>query len=151
MVLRKEINRNYMKKILSIVILVSVLSFMVSAADKNTNVYEYYEQNLSVEFIENSAFSQDIRQMIADSIAYNTPIPQTYSLCWLLGHDLYIEGVSAVYHKQSEYDPRCQFELYDVEKCRNCDYVYARLVSSQYISCCPPDASAVNIDDSHTH
>jgi len=141
-----------MKKLLCIIVmLLSVLTCAVVATDANTYVYEYPELNLSVTFIENTSFSQEVRQKIADSIAYDTPVSQTYSLCWLLGHDLYVEGVSVVYHKRAEHDPRCQWEFYDVEKCENCDYAYPRLVSSQYISCCPPEASAVSIDDSHTH
>lgn len=139
------------KKIVCIVMVICMLSCVISATDENIYIYEYSDQNLTIEFSQNTILSADIRQIIADSIAYDTPIPQIYSMCWLLGHDLYIEGVSAVYHKRSEYDPRCQLEIYDVEKCENCDYVYARLVDSRYISCCPPDASAVSIDDSHTH
>ncbi len=135
-----------MKKLLCVLMLICTFSSVVSAVDENTYIFEYAEQNLTIEFVENSVFSYEIREMIADSIAYNTPIPQTYSLCWLLGHDFYVEMVSATYHKKSEYDPRCQFELYDVTKCSNCDYVSARLVSSSYISCCPPDASAVSLD-----
>ena len=38
-------------------------------------------------------------------------------------------------------------QVYDVEKCENCDYVYARLVSSKYIVCCPPETSIVSLDD----
>lgn len=131
--------------------MICVLSFVVSAMDESTYTYEYSELDLTVEFDETSVFSNDERQMIADSIAYDAPIQQTYSWCWLLGHDLYVETVSALYHKKSEYDPRCQLEVYDVERCENCDYIYARLVGSRYVSCCPPATSAVSIDDSHTH
>ncbi len=135
-----------MKKLILSIILICVLTLAISASNEDANIYEYPEQNLKVEFAETSVLSHDERQMIADSIAYDMPISQTYSLCWLLGHDFYVEMVSATYHKRSEYDPRCQFELYDVEKCRNCDHVYPTLVSSSYISCCPPDASAVSLD-----
>lgn len=144
-------NMNRVKRIFFVVILMCVLTFVVSASNENVYVYEYPEQFLTVEFVEDSVFSSDIRQIIADSIAYDTSIPQTYSLCWLLGHDFYVEMVSAVYHKKSVYDPRCQLELYDITKCRNCDYLYATLVDSRYIPCCPPDTSIVSIDDSHTH
>jgi len=133
-----------------IFILVS-LSLVINATDGISYVYNYPEQNITVEFQGDTSFSEDIRQMIADSIVYNISPAQTYSLCWLVGHDITIERVSAIYHERSEYDPRCQWEIYDVEKCSKCDYTYARLVTSKYISCCPPDASAVSIDDSHTH
>ena len=140
-----------MKKILLSIILICVLSFVVSATSENSYVYEYPEQNITVMFTETSVLTHDERQMIADSIVYNIHVPQTYSLCWLLGHKLYTETVSLVYHEKATYDPRCQLEVYDVEKCENCDYAYPILVSSSYISCCPPDASAVSIDGSHTH
>ena len=140
-----------MKKLLCIFMVVCTLSLVVSATNESTYIYEYPELDLTIEFSEDSAFSQVDRQIIADSIAFETPISQTYSLCWLVGHDFYVETVSALYHKKSEYSPRCQLEVYDVEKCTKCDHLYPTLVSSRYISCCPPDASAVSIDDSHTH
>lgn len=140
-----------MKKILYAVVLICALSFVVTATDENTYIYEYPELNLVVEFNEDSALACDMRQVLADSIAYDTPIAQTYSWCWLLGHEFYVEGASATYHKKSVYTPRCLFEFYDVTKCKNCDYLSATLVDSRYIHCCPPEASAVSIDDSHTH
>jgi len=138
---------NYIKKLLYVGIFICMLSFVVSAADENTYSYEYPAQNLTVEFAEDTTLSPNIRQTIADSIAYNTPVPQTYSLCWLLGHDYYIHTVSATYHEKSEYDPRCLLEIYDVKKCNNCDYANPTLVTSRYISCCPPEASAISLDD----
>ena len=137
----------YTTKIVCVILTICALSFVVSATSENSYVYEYPEYDLTIEFANDSSFSQDDRQMIADSIAYNVPVPQRYSLCWLLGHDLYIETVGAIYHKKSEYDPRCQMELNNVEKCENCDYVYARLADSRYISCCPPAISIVSLDD----
>ena len=136
----------HMNKMFYIITLMLALSFVVSATGGASYIYEYPEENITVEFAEDSSFTHDIRQMIADSIVYDIPIAQTYSLCWLLGHDFYTESVSALYHKKSEYDPRCQYELYDVTKCTNCDYVYAVLSDSRYISCCPPEASAVSLD-----
>ncbi|MBQ7931785.1 MAG: hypothetical protein IJ334_12305, partial [Clostridia bacterium] len=116
-----------MKKIFFAIMFMCVLSLsvVISAADESTYIYEYSELNLSVEFAETSVLSHDERQRVADSIANNVPMQQTYSLCWLLGHDIYHETVSALYHEKSEHDPRCQLEIYDVEKCENCDYVYA--------------------------
>ena len=136
-----------MKKLFIFVILICVLSFVVSATDVNPYIYEYFEQNLTIEFAENTTFSQNDRQRIADAIAYGDSMSQTYSLCWLLGHDEYVETVSAVYHKSSEYDQRCQLEIYDVTKCTNCDYVSPILIDSRYIPCCPPDTSIVSLDD----
>ena len=138
-------------KIFFTIMTVYVLSLVISATNEYPYIYEYPEHNITIEFEENSIFSPDDRQMIADSIAYNTSVAQPYSLCWLLGHDIYTETVTATYHEKSEYDPRCQLEIYHVEKCTKCDYAYPRLVDSRYITCCPPDASAVSIDDSHTH
>ena len=130
---------------------ICTLSLAVSAENESAYIYEYPELDLTIEFSKDYFLSQDARQMIADSIAFDTPITQTYSLCWLLGHDFYVETVSALYHKRSEYDPLCQLEVYDVEKCTKCDHLYPTLVTSKYVSCCPPEASAVSIDDSHTH
>jgi len=138
---------NCVKKIIYFTILMFVLSFIVSATDTDTYIYEYSEQGITVIFEEETCFPSDIREIIADQIVYGTPSSQVYSLCWLVGHDLYNDAVGIIYHKRSEYDPRCQYEQYNVEKCTKCDYAYPRLVSSFYISCCPPETSIVSLDD----
>lgn len=133
-------------KLSCITLLIITLSLVISATDNSTYIYDYPEQKVTVEFSDNTDFPDNIRQIIADSIVYDIPLSQTYSLCWLIGHDTTVETVSAIYHERSEYDPRCQWEIYDVTSCTNCDYVYPVLVSSKYISCCPPEASAVSLD-----
>ena len=139
------------RKLFCIFFILISLSLAINATDDISYIYNYPEQNITIEFQSDTSFTEDTRLMIADVIINDTPLAQTYSLCWLVGHDITVERVSAIYHKRSEYAPRCQWEIYDVEKCSNCDYTYARLIDSCYISCCPPDASAVSIDDSHTH
>lgn len=136
----------YFKKLSCIVILLFTLSLVISATNENTYTYDYPELEITVHFSNDSIIPENLRKTIANSIAYDTPLSQTYSLCWLLGHDTTIDTVSAIYHKRSEYDPRCQLEIYHVTVCSKCDYVSPALVSSSYISCCPPEASAVSLD-----
>ena len=115
-------------------IVVLSLGLVINAADDISYVYNYPAQDITVEFQSDTSFSENTRQIIADAIVYDIPFAQTYSLCWLIGHDITVERVSAIYHKRSVDDPRCQWEIYDVEECSNCDYTYARLVDSRYIS-----------------
>lgn len=136
----------YLKISYLTLIFVFTLALIVSAETNETYIFEYPEHNITIEFSDTSLLSNNARQIIADSIVSGSPIPQAYSLCWLLGHDTVLDKVTAVYHKKSVYDPRCQLEIYDVTSCTNCDYVYPDLVSSTYISCCPPEASAVSLD-----
>ena len=134
------------KILLCSIIFIFTCSLIAYANNDDVYIYEYPEFNLSIEFPADTTLSSTTRQMIADSIAYDIPLSQTYSWCWLLGHDTTTKTISAIYHKRSEYDPRCQVELYDVTSCSNCDYVSPVLISSSYISCCPPEASAISLD-----
>lgn len=136
----------YIKISFFIILFVSIFTLLVSADTNETYIFEYPAQNITVEFSDTSFLSEEVRQLIADSLVHGTPIPQTYSLCWLLGHDTITETISVVYHERSIYDPRCQLELYDVTSCYNCDYISPVLISSCYISCCPPETSAVSLD-----
>ena len=138
-------------KVFCAIFCIIILVLTISAVENEQYVFIYPELDIKIEFSDDTTLTTDHRKNIADHIVYNTPISQTYSLCWLIGHDITTETVTATYHKRAEYDPRCQLEIYHVEKCSNCDYVYPRLANSLYISCCPPEASAVSIDDSHTH
>jgi len=133
--------------VFSLILSFFLVPITVVATEHQYIIYEYPDEDATVYFSENTTFDECERKNIADSIVYDTPMGHTYSLCWLLGHDLYVETLAIVYHERSEYDPRCQLETYDIEKCNNCDYAYPRLISSCYISCCPPDASAVSLDD----
>jgi len=137
---------NPLKRFVCMALLILTLSLLVSATDINTYIFDYSLEEITIIFSEETSFSEDKRKAVADSIVYDIPISQTYSLCWLLGHDTVTETVTAVYHKKSVYDPRCQLEIYDITSCTNCDYVYPRLVNSTYISCCPPDSSAISLD-----
>lgn len=137
---------NYIRKLSCILLLTVTLPTIISAASETTYIYEYPEQNTTIEFSDSSLLASSTRQTIADSIVYSLPLSQTYSLCWLVGHDTITETITATYHKRSQYEPRCQLEIYHVTSCTNCDYANPVLVSSKYISCCPPEASAVSLD-----
>jgi len=137
----------YLYKFLCSTLLVFALVLNIFATESEQYLYVYSDIDVTVEFSEDTLLTNENRVRIADHIVYNTPLSQTYSFCWLLGHDITVDTVTAIYHKKSEYAPRCQLEVYHVDVCSNCDYTYARLVSSSYISCCPPDASAVSLDD----
>lgn len=134
-----------MKKIkyLLIPVFCFILAINSFALTTNTGTYEFEDQNAVVIFDESSVLSADKQELIANRLVYGAPEDsgiQTYSWCWLTGHDLITETVTVLYHKDREISPRCRQEIYQCDTCTKCDYMSEeRLIVSSYITCCPED------------
>lgn len=126
-------------KIVAICIALLSLTLAISANNGNKLVISYPEEEITIEFDANTSLSVEKRQMIADSIALDSPIIQSRAWCWLTGHDKTTETVTAIYHKQRELDPRCYLEVYLVTTCSKCDFYEEELHSTGYITCCPEE------------
>lgn len=126
-------------KFLSFILVMLCLTLAVAASELNGSTIVYPDEGITVQFEENSSLSAEMKQAIADSIVFDTSIPQTYSLCWLTGHNTTTETMTVTYHKVDEYDPRCILDIYHITTCSKCDYYVEELSSSGYISCCPED------------
>ena len=126
-------------RLLSFILVMLCFVLAVSASELNGTAIEYPNEMITIQFEENTSLSAERMQMIADSFVYGTPIPQTYALCWLTGHDKVTETMTVTQHKADQYDPRCILEIYLITTCTKCDYYSEEFDSSGYISCCPED------------
>lgn len=130
---------NRLIKLISVVMIILCFTLGVSASGESELIINYPENHITIQFEDDTAFSEEERQMIADRIAFNTPIIQSRAWCWLTGHDKTTETVTVTQHKALQYDPRCLLEVYLVTTCSKCDYYEQELQNSCYITCCPAD------------
>ena len=130
-----------MKKfIIFMLCLCMMLSMQVSAADRIQVAYE--DLGITIYFSDNTHFSAEERQYIADGLVYgniDSEDSSTYSLCWLTGHDYQYDYVASVHHRVLEKAPRCEQTNYEVETCSKCDHLEYTVINSYYITCCPEE------------
>ncbi|MBQ2880636.1 MAG: hypothetical protein IJE40_00050 [Clostridia bacterium] len=103
--------------------------------------YNYENEDTTVIFQTNSAFSDETKQYIADRLIYGKHDDDisTYAWCWLTGHDKQTETVYVIKHKLFPTEPRCEETEYSVTTCSKCDFYEEAEIASYYISCCPED------------
>lgn len=124
-----------------VIFLCITFSLSLSAYSSTSPEFVYAKEGVSVIFSNDSVLPLEKKQLIADRLVFGYKSGEesisTYSLCWLLGHDLSTEGVIIVDHKVFSTVPRCVEKYYNVETCSNCDYINETLISTNYIYCCP--------------
>lgn len=132
-----------MNKIINIllaVIMVITLATTCFANYTSDFVWKYEDDNTTVIFEEQTAYSEIKQQYIADMLVYgysDITLAQPRAWCWLTGHELTTEYVTVITHKVYSTAPRCVKELYEVTTCANCDHETMTMVSTSDISCCP--------------
>ena len=125
-----------MKKLLFVIL---SLCMAITAFSSGSEDYEFeYNENITIVFENDTVFSQEERQNIADIIVYGNVDNNisTYSLCWLTGHDMISDSVVEIQHKVATTEPRCRRTVYEVETCSNCDHVEITNLGSTFIFCC---------------
>ena len=128
-----------MKKVIAFV-LCFVLTLSVCASTSETFMYEYENEGITIVFDEETPFSKEERQSIADYLAHGEDDSvSTQSLCWLTGHKLTSDSVIEIRHKVSTKAPRCYRTIYEVITCSKCDYVETNKLASSFIDCCAVD------------
>ena len=130
-----------MKKIrlIMIPVLCIILAVNIMAYTAGGGVYEFPDEDKVVTFENNCTLTEDEQLTVAERLIYGSPEDpdvQTYSWCWLTGHDLTNNMVSVVTHQARATQPRCYRETYNVATCSNCDYMEEDLLTSVYIVCC---------------
>lgn len=122
-------------KILAVLFLSAVLAMSSFAVET------YGNGSVTVEFEEDTSFTEDEQKAIADMIINGTDDEtSTYNiLCTLFGHDTINESVSATRHKVYDESPRCLRKSYLVTTCSRCDYQELELVYETYVVCCPEE------------
>lgn len=127
-----------MKKIISItlVIIIVLLACVTTSAEvPNTNVLEI--DHVTVIFEEDSVFSLEEKQYIAELIAYGDRGISTYGLACIFGHKYVEESVTAITHCAKENQPRCLAEVFLVSTCSRCGKSSMERVTYYYFTCCP--------------
>lgn len=130
-----------MKKLL-LVLLCFCMTFTVHAFDDEVYQFSYDELDITIQFSEDTHFSEAERKIVADLLVYGNNEPtesSTYAWCWLTGHDYQYDYVSATHHRILEKAPRCEEITYEVETCSKCDHLEYTEISSMYINCCPEE------------
>lgn len=130
-----------MKKLISVLLVTILLTaFCITpvAGDSTTNIYTI--DNKTIIFDENSAFTIEEQQIIAELLANPEQEHTTYGLmCTLLGHKNTTEVVRAITHCVDTKSPRCLKETFNITTCLRCGETSTELVSRKYITCCPED------------
>lgn len=129
---------------LGVVISIS-LSCILYASPQSTNVYNYQNPDITIEFSSDNELSDEAKQAIADEFAgiINEEEIGTEGIkniiCTLFGHNTSTTLVSVTHHKAYIHAPRCKIQYYDVTTCSRCDYNEKVLLGSDMIFCCPED------------
>ena len=131
-----------MKRIISfsfvIVLLftLSLTSFAEMPATTNQVVIDEY----IITFAEDTAFSAEEQQMLAEQIVYlfnEETESQTYGLvCNMFGHKTTTELIEVTEHCVRDTSPRCLLSYCYLTACSRCDYAHLEIIDSIYIDCC---------------
>jgi len=129
-----------MKKLIFI-ILCTCMVLTIHASTPEQFEFNYVDQGVTIIYEEDTAFSNEKRQYIADQLVYGDTDNgiSTYAWCWLTGHDLVSDSVIEIQHKVSSTVPRCYKTIYEVITCTKCDHTETNKLSSVFIPCCPED------------
>ena len=130
-----------MKKLISI-LLVSVLMvstcISVSADEIAGNTYNI--DNVTVIFDQNSQFSNEKQEAIANLLVNpEYGVATAGIICNLFGHKNTSETVVTITHCYNVESPRCLQEFFTVTTCSRCDESTVERTGFNYITCCPED------------
>lgn len=131
-----------MKKFLSILVATIILFSFCMSVSADSVPYVYEIGNTSVVFNENTVFSaqerEDIAQLIVNGDSYDST---AYAmLCVISGHDYSeYESVTTITHRADDEEPRCLREMFLISKCSRCEHYKTERMSYCYIFCCPED------------
>jgi len=129
-----------MKKfVVCILTIAMVYSLMIHAsAEQHEHVsYSFNNRNVEVIFDEDTPFTEEQQQRIAEILVNNTPPIESRAWCWLLGHEYISDAVSVITHEVYDTNPRCIKQYYEVTTCANCNYYDEELIGTIYLDCCP--------------
>jgi len=132
-----------MKKIIALITFITLtisLTVGIHAIELNgAIIYSYEELGIEVTFANNTNFSAEQQQRIADILANDITPVETKAWCWLTGHSYVSDAVTVITHKADLYNPRCLEQTYEITTCKNCNYYDEELLGSIYITCCPEE------------
>ena len=119
-------------------ILFTVFCVTSVAGESANNIYTI--NNKTIIFDENSVFTIEEQEIIAEMLANPEYEHSTYGLmCNLFGHKNTSETVIAITHCVDTKSPRCLQENFIVTTCSRCGETTTERASYSYITCCPED------------
>lgn len=131
-----------MKRFLYVVVSTIILFSFCMSVSAGSVTYVYEIGNTSIFFDENTVFSSQEREDIAQLIVNgdsDESIPYAL-LCVVSGHDYSeYESVTTITHRADDQAPRCLQEIFLISKCSRCEHYKTERISVCYISCCPED------------
>lgn len=127
-----------MKKLTAIALTIILILFVLIPASANEGSSTVFEVNgVTVLFEDNSAFSTEEKQYIAQMLVYGNESISTYGLtCTLFGHKFTEEYVTTITHCVKDTNPRCLKETFKVSTCSRCGYTTSEKINQVYIDCC---------------
>lgn len=127
-----------MKRI-TLVVLIVLLTISacigVSAGTTNTNILDI--DNVTVIFEDDSVFTPEEKQYIAELIVHGENDVSTYGIACLFGHKYVEESVTTITHCVSDTQPRCLKEFFLIKTCSRCGKTTTERTGFKYITCCP--------------
>lgn len=110
----------------------------ITADEVGGNTYVF--DNVTVVFDENSQFSNEKQEAIANLIVKpEYGVSATGLMCTLFGHKNTSETVVTITHRYNVESPRCLQEFFIVTTCSRCDETSVERTGFNYITCCPVD------------
>lgn len=120
--------KNIFKILLAtVVILAGVLPVFASGE------HVHYAEDITVEFDENTEFSEIQKQNIIDHFTGKDSKYMINSILCVFGHNLTTERTYNTRHRVYTSSPRCEKDTYDVSSCSRCDYVNSEYVTSDRV------------------
>lgn len=117
-------------------LLILVSCMTVSAQESSASIIEI--EDTTVIFQENSEFSAEEKQLIAEYIVNGNNGVSTYGIrCTLFGHKYTEESVITITHCVYPTAPRCLKEFFMIKTCSRCDNTEVERIGYTYIDCCP--------------
>jgi hypothetical protein len=125
-----------MKKIISVVLLLSLcLSFAINA-EGNLKTYTYVDGDIEIQ-IQHTNFTDEELDRIVDYLLNGDDGATTYNLiCTLFGHKIEAGIASITHHHVYPTYPYCEITYYYIEMCERCDYETSTIESVERIGCC---------------
>ena len=129
-----------MKRLITaLMAIVIAFSFSVNTFATATTGNVYMFDDITVEFLESSAFSAEEQKTIVQIIVNENTSDSsaTYNvLCSLFGHKTTVETIGVIEHCVRDIQPKCLKSVQEVTACSRCDYVDINVITTYYINCC---------------
>ena len=127
-----------MKKVISITLVFIIAMFACIGAFAETGSSNMIDiDHVTVIFEEDSMFTPEEQQYIAEMLVYGNENATTLGIGCLFGHKYVEENVSMITHCVNPTDPRCLQEKFFIQTCSRCGKTNTEIINSKYISCCP--------------